>query len=93
MPEARVKTILEQFERLPLILALRSQSSKLNSLNLKKIFVDDQSNSSDLKDSDLPTVQAAVNLSPRNPAYVIFTSGTTGMIPLPMVFFASKTRD
>ena len=78
MPEERIQIILMQLERLPLILASTSQSAKFETSKHKVIVVDDKSTSPRCDDGGLLVEISERDIKPDSPAYVIFTSGTTG---------------
>ena len=75
MPKGRIQTLLMQLERLPLILASASQSVKFESSEHKVIVVNDESTNSG---RGLSVKKFEKDIQPDSPAYVIFTSGTTG---------------
>ena len=78
MPEGRIQIILDQLDRLPLILASTSQSGKFETSKHRVIVVNDQSTSPSGDGGELPVKQSDTDIKPESPAYVIFTSGTTG---------------
>lgn len=80
MPQGHIQTILMQFERLPLIPASRSQSVKFESSKHKVIVVIGESTSPRPGDGELPVEKPERDIKPDLPAYVIFTSGTTGRL-------------
>ena len=75
MPEGRIQTLLMQIERLPLILASTSQSVKFETSEHKVIVVNDKSTN---PGRGLLVEKFERDIQPDCPAYVIFTSGTTG---------------
>ena len=75
MPEGRIQTLLMQIERLPLILASTSQSVKFEASEHKVIVVNDKSTD---PGHGLSIKKFEREIQPDSPAYVIFTSGTTG---------------
>ena len=78
MPEGRVQIILEQLDRLPLILASTSQAGNFKASKHKVIVVNDESTSPSHDGGKKPVKQSDRDIKPECPAYVIFTSGTTG---------------
>ena len=78
MPEGRIRITLEQVERLPLILASTSQAVKFEKSEHKVIVVNDESTSPRHHGGGLPVEKSERDIKPDSPAYVIFTSGTTG---------------
>ncbi|KAK0510133.1 hypothetical protein JMJ35_007527 [Cladonia borealis] len=78
MPEGRIQIILEQLDRLPLILASTSQSGKFETSKHRVIVVNDESTSPSRDGGELPVEKPKRDIKPGSPAYVIFTSGTTG---------------
>ena len=78
MPEGRIQITLNQFDRLPLILASTSQSVKFETPKHKVIVVNDESKSPSCDGGELPVEKSERDIKPESPAYVIFTSGTTG---------------
>ena len=78
MPEGRIQLILEQLERLPLILASTSQSAKLETSEHKVIVVNEESTDPGRYDGEIAVENSERDIKPDSPAYVIFTSGTTG---------------
>ena len=87
MPEGRIQVILEQLERLPLILASTSQSVKFETSKHKVIVVNDESTSPSRYDGEPPVEKSEGDVDPGSPAYVIFTSGTTGGLYDAFLFF------
>ena len=78
MPEGRIGIILEQLDKLPLILASTSQAGKFETSKHKVIVVNEKSTSPSRDGSELPVEKSERDIRPESPAYVIFTSGTTG---------------
>ena len=78
MPEGRIQIILEQLDRLPLILASTSQSGKFETSKHRVIVVNDESTSPSRDGGELPVEKPKRDIKSGSPAYVIFTSGTTG---------------
>ena len=78
MPEGRIQIILEQLDRLPLILASTSQAGKFDASKHKVIIVNDESTGPSRDDGELQVEIPERDIKPEAPAYVIFTSGTTG---------------
>ena len=78
MPEGRIQITLMQLDRLPLILASTTQSVKFETSKHKVIVVNDESTSPRRDGSELPFEKSERDIKPDSPAYVIFTSGTTG---------------
>ena len=78
MPEGRIQIILEQLDRLPLLLASTSQSVKFESSKHMVIVVNDESTSPSRNGGELLVEKSERDIKPESPAYVIFTSGTTG---------------
>lgn len=78
MPEGRIQIILEQLDRLPLILASTSQAVKFETSKHKVIVVNDESTSPRRDGGEVPVEKSERGIKPESPAYVIFTSGTTG---------------
>ena len=78
MPEGRIQIILEQLDRLPLILASTSQSVRFENSKHKVIVVNDESTSPGRNGGELLVEKSEKDIKPESPAYVIFTSGTTG---------------
>ena len=75
MPEGRIQTLLGQIEKIPLILASESQSVKFEASEHRVIIVNDRSTS---PGRGLSIQKPERDVKPDCPAYVIFTSGTTG---------------
>ena len=84
MPEGRIQTLLMQIERLPLILASTSQSVKFETSEHKVIVVNDKSTG---PGPGLLVKKFQRDIKPDCPAYVIFTSGTTGGVFLNSPFY------
>lgn len=81
MPQDRIHMILEQLERLPLMLASTSQSGRFEASEQRTIVVNVESTDPGRgDDSKMPIEQAIKDIRPDSAAYVIFTSGTTGML-------------
>ena len=80
MPEGRIQIILEQLDKLPLILASTSQAGKFDASKHKVIVVNDESTSLSRDGDELPVEKFSRDIKPDSPAYVIFTSGTTGRL-------------
>ena len=78
MPEGRIQIILEQLDRLPLILASTSQAGKFENSEHRVIVVNEEPTSPSRDGSELPVEKSERDIRPESPAYVIFTSGTTG---------------
>ena len=78
MPEGRIQIILTQLERLPLVLASTSQSVKFETSKHKVIAVNDDSTEPKRDAGKIPVETFQRDIKPDSPAYVIFTSGTTG---------------
>ena len=88
MPEGRIQTLLMQIERLLLILASTSQSVKFETSEHKVIVVNDKS----INPGHGLSVKKLGDIKPACPAYVIFTSGTTGRL-LDGLFYLSSLND
>ena len=78
MPEGRIQIILEQLDRLPLILASTSQAGKFKNSEHRVIVVNEESTRPRRDGSELSVEKSERDIRPESPAYVIFTSGTTG---------------
>ena len=78
MPEGRIQIILEQLDKLPLILASTSQAGNFENSEHKIIVVNEESTSPRRDGGEMPVEKSERDIKPESPAYVIFTSGTTG---------------
>lgn len=86
MPEGRIQTLLGQIEKIPLILASASQSVKFEASEHKVIVVDDDSTG---PWRGLSVSKSQRYIKPDSPAYVIFTSGTTGKLLDDSIYLSS----
>ena len=77
MPEGRIRIILEQLDKLPFILASTSQAGKFEA-SKHKVIVVNESTSPSQDGGELTDHEYTRDIKPESPAYVIFTSGTTG---------------
>ncbi|KAL6716626.1 hypothetical protein ACLMJK_006194 [Lecanora helva] len=78
MPEERIQVTLMQLEKLPLILTSEDQSAKFENSKHKVKVVNDESTALRYEDRGLPLESFDRGIESHSPAYVIFTSGTTG---------------
>ena len=95
MPEGRIQIILEQLDRLLLILASTSQSVKFETSKHKVIVVNDESTSPSSDGGELSFKLSERDIKPESPAYGIFTTGTTGGLFVALIFLEDwfYTRD
>lgn len=78
MPDGRIQTILEQLGGLRLVLSSSSQSTRIERLAERVIIVDEVATSGEVPNISLPVSGTKIGPQPGDPAYVIFTSRSTG---------------